>query len=269
MPRVVLFSVVAVCLSVAVAAHADTLSMQTSLTITASADKVRAEVRVTNKGSATAYRVQARLLLDQTRLKAPEIARIKPGQTQTVEYEKAWKTQPKGEFPAVLLLTYQDEAGYPFSALHCAAFQGTKGPEPDIAVQAQDFVLAGEGRLVASASRQGQGTVRVRVRCVLPNELAGNVKTATLNLSPGREETVGFRLTNRYALPGATYPVYLLFEYDEEGVHHTAVTHAVATIAFPETWFRRTRSAWIVAGALLVAALIGTAVYLLRKKPGA
>jgi len=269
MARAAFYCIAFLCLALACPAWADTLSMQTSMTISVGQGKIHVQVSITNKGTASAHKLAAHLFLLETKLKSPEISELAPGQTQNVSYDKPWPVPLAGEFPAVLLLTYQDEAGYPFSALHCNAFKGRQSPDPDLSAKAADFAISQKGSVSAWVSYPGKAPKLVSARLVLPNELDSPKKATTLKLSGGAAQQLAFEVENRSALPGATYPVYILFEYEDGPTHHTVVSQAMAMVGSPESWFRRTRRVWIVAACLLVAALLAGGAMALRKRTGA
>src|SRR5438477_16209 len=71
---------------------------------------------------------------------------------------------------------------------------------------------------------------QVRVRLVSPRELEMDPAATTLALAPWGEAAVDAKVVNRAARAGSRYPVFVTAEYDDEGVHHTAVGQAAASI---------------------------------------
>jgi cytochrome oxidase assembly protein ShyY1 len=74
-------------------------------------------------------------------------------------------------------------------------------------------------------------------------------------MDPRSEKRLDFEINNFSALPGADYPVFCYFQYDQASIHHTAVRMAVIKIIEQQNFFRRYRWLWMAIAALLIIAL--------------
>ena len=239
---------------------AETLKMETETTVESTADRIAVKVVVTNKGTARACNVQIHLTALGLSDASPVVAQLDPGQSAEGFFEREIKGVGKGRYPMTVRVDFHDGNQYPFSALSGMTFHIGEAVNPDMAVVTRDMTLRGTGALRFDVKNLGRKPERVSATLVLPKEFSSPRSQTVFEIDPRSEKSVEFAIHNFSALRGASYPVFCYFEYDSEGIHHTALARSLITVAQDESVFRRFRWAWItlagVLGLLLVIALI-------------
>jgi len=64
-------------------------------------------------------------------------------------------------------------------------------------------------------------------------------------LSSRNFEHIDFPISYRYGINDASYPVFCVLEFDEDGIHHTALIRTTVQIVRSRNWFLRTRGYWL------------------------
>ena len=70
----------------------------------------------------------------------------------------------------------------------------------------------------------------MRIRFFVPRGLEVAPPDLSLALEPWGDAIAEGKISNQAALAGSRYPVFVVAEYDDEGVPHVAVGHAVVEI---------------------------------------
>jgi len=86
-----------------------------------------------------------------------------------------------------------------------------------------------------------------------------------MTLEGWKEERFKVPVTNRTALVGSRYPVFVSAEYDDGPVHQAVVAQGIVAVVGTESFFTRyRRMLWMVAGAVVLAWLAVVLVRALR-----
>ena len=250
-------------------AAADILKIETETTVEVSPDRVTASVAFANRGTAPAYNLQAHLTALGLTDASPVVAHLDPGQSERAFFEREIKGVGKGRYPMTVRVDFHDANQYPFSALSGMTFHIGEAVNPDLAALTRDMTLGKGGMLRFDVKNLGLKPEKITATLVLPKEFSSPQPKSAFEIDQRSEKTLGFEIRNFSALPGAAYPVFCYFEYDSEGVHHTALARSLITVAQDENLFRRFRWAWITLAGILAALLIGVLIRDRRKKsPG-
>jgi len=244
------------CLSTGAPASADMLKIETETTVEVSADRVSTSVTFTNRGTAPAFNLQVHLnALDRQEVSSV-VAHLDPGQSGRVLFEREIGGVGKGQYPMTVRVDFHDANQYPFSALSGMIFHIGDAVNPNLAALTRDMILDRVGRLRFDVKNLGFKPADIIATLMLPKEFSSPEQKITFEIDPRSEKTVNFEIRNFSALPGATYPVFCYFEYDSDGIHHTALARSLITIAEDETLFRRFRWVWVTLAAILAGLLI-------------
>ena len=238
------------------AGAADTLKIETRTDVEATAERVRARVVIANGGTAPAYNLRVHLTALGVSDASPVVSRLDPGRMEGVSFKRDIRGMPTGRYPMTVRVDFHDANQYPFSALSGMTVDVGEPVNPDLAVLSRDLELQGSGILRFDLKNLGLAPARITATLVLPKELSSPAAEKGFEMGPRSEGSIGFEVRNFSALPGASYPVFSYFEYDSEGVHHTALGRSLITIAPDDTLFRRFRWAWIALAGILGALLI-------------
>jgi hypothetical protein len=247
-------------------ATADILKIETETTVEVSADRVTASVVFANRGTAPAYNLQVHLTALGLTDASPVVPHLDPGQSERAFFEREIKEVGKGRYPMTVRVDFHDANQYPFSALSGMTFHIGEAVNPDVAALTRDMTLDKSGRLRFDVKNLGLKPEKIIATLVLPKEFSAPEPKTAFEIDQRSEKTVDFEIRNFSALPRAAYPVFCYFEYDSEGIHHTALARSLITVAEDQNLFRRFRWAWITLAAVLAALLIFVLIKERRKK---
>ena len=139
----------------------------------------------------------------------------------------------EGRWPYRLAVDYTDANEYPFQALQTQSVVVGNPPPAKVAVPA-----------IKSEDIAGSGTLAVTVKNLTPD-----TRTAVVDvLVPDG------LITNRTALVGSRYPVFVSAQYDDGPVHQSVVAQGIVSVVGTESFFTRYRRfLWVLAGSVVLA----------------
>src|SRR5262249_5100887 len=91
------------------------------------------------------------------------------------------------------------------------------------------------------------------VSVYVPEGLEATDPKREVSLDGWKQEALSIPITNRTALAGSRYPVFVTAEYDDGPVHQAVVAQGIVSVIQAESFFtRNSRLLWIGAGLLIV-----------------
>jgi hypothetical protein len=172
----------------------------------------------------------------------------------------------EGRWPYRLAIDYTDANQYPFQALQTQAVVIGNPPPAKVAVpaiKAED--IAGTGTLAVTVKNLTPDTRTAAVAVLVPEGLEVSDGSRKVTLEGWKEEHIDVPVTNRTALVGSRYPVFVSAEYDDGPVHQAVVAQGIVSVVGTESFFTRYRRIlWGVAGAVVLAWLAVVLVRALR-----
>ena len=216
-------------------AAAGSISISTEVVATARDRTLAVTLNVTNSGDEAAMSVAAQAEFGGASARAEPRPSLRPGERMEATLELPRTQASPGQWPLVTRVDYADAKGYPFQALQVAVVSVMASPSLVAIVDVDAQPVAGSSALLSRATVHvlkslSDAPRQVRVRLVSPRELEMDPAATTLALAPWGEAAVDAKVVNRAARAGSRYPVFVTAEYDDEGVHHTAVGQAGASI---------------------------------------
>jgi hypothetical protein len=172
----------------------------------------------------------------------------------------------EGRWPYRVAIDYTDANQYPFQALQTQTVVIGNPPPAKMAVPtitAED--VAGTGTLALTVKNLTPDTRTAAVRVLVPEGLEVTDGSRKVTLEGWKEEHITVPVTNRTALIGSRYPVFVSAEYDDGPVHQAVVAQGIVSVVGTESFFTRYRRIlWVVAGAVVLAWLAVILVRALR-----
>jgi hypothetical protein len=131
--------------------------------------------------------------------------------------------------PVTAWIRYRDGYGESFSVpiVHLA---GTPGYGEEVALELEATPITQVGHVTARLRNPGAQAVAGRLVVLLPENLGIEPKSQPVEVPAGGEVEVPLVIQNTGATEGSTYPIQVLFEYDEESIHHTALGRAAGDV---------------------------------------
>ncbi len=244
------------------------LKIQTQTTVQTTDRRLKITVALANEGTATAYNLQVHLTVLGTVLDSILKPQLDPGGSGIFNFEKSAEGIKTGRYPLTVSVDFHDANQYPFSALSGMTFSVGPNVNPELAVLGKNVAMGKRGALSLDIKNMGANEKKILATLTLPRELSTPTPQTRFHMVPRSEKNLDFEIRNFSALPGADYPVFCYFEYDEANVHHTAVGMAVIKIIEPENLFRQYRWLWMVLAAFLIIGLLTLMIKNRGKKQG-
>jgi hypothetical protein len=221
------------------------------------------DVVATNVGDEAATAVAPTALFEHGEFHGRPVT-LAPGERH--EWQLALPPPERGTHPVIVHVRHRDPAGRGSST-------------PVVALLASPDATPTAVRATLSAHPlSGVGAVRLRIENPTPRPAAGRVVMvvpAALRPDPEAqpaeapaegERELPIMIDATGAGPGATYPVYAIFEFDAAGEHHTVVAHTTVPVRATSP-AGRWASLAVAGGALLAAlALVALAIHRTRRR---
>ena len=167
-----------------------------------------------------------------------------------------------GKFPLLVRRHYSDLNGYQFSAADVASvIIGEMQPQSKVALQTPVvdavYLCDGDGRdFQCELSVRNSGTLarKVEVSYYTAKELEVLSRPTLLPVGPNETARTSSRLRNFRGLPGSTYAVFAILQWEETGVRNFISASALMPIAKP-SHLKKFVMAGAAAGIILAALL--------------
>jgi len=236
-------------------AEGGTISITSRVTMSVTGERLKGSLMVTNLGTAPAHRMRAEITFPWGAQRALAKTTLGTGDSVTFPLEETIENLKRGTHPVAILIRFQDEKGYPFTAISCTTFSYREATEGELRCLGEPLSMTAKGTVRFRLENPGSRAVAVTATLLVPREFSAARKSMDLLIRGGSTETLSVPLTNLSALNGAAYPVYIVIEYDLDDSHYTAVSHVLVKISEGRNWFRQTRWYWAGGMAVLLGAI--------------
>lgn len=231
------------------------ISLKTGTAVNVDKNVLDIKIVAVNKGDESAFGVQAELLI------AGQSILLEKKQELTVDASYQVKTsiplpyKLPGNYPIILVMHYNDANMYPFSALTAQTFVVGKEGVSSLFGQLSSVVITHDGRVELVLRNSGEHEIKAESRLIAPREITVINEKQTLIVSPRQERRINFSIRKFSALPGSTYQVFSVTEFDEGGLHYTCLAPGMVKID-EENFLVRYRIIIIIMITILVIAFV-------------
>jgi hypothetical protein len=172
-----------------------------------------------------------------------------------------------GHWPYEIVVEYADANLYPFQALSVGTLVVGSPPLARVAIPAlASPVLSDRAQLSVHVKNLSETERRVTLKVLAPDAIEAKHASEEALLGAWAELEVPVELTNRAALGGSRYPLFVTVEYEDGPVHHTLVGQtSVEILGADAKDSPGGRSVWIAA-AIFGALVAGLVAYRLVKR---
>ena len=252
--------IVAAC-ALAAPAEAGTISITISQGVAVSADKLMVNLKVGNSGDEAALSVTPSLRFGDQVVRGKGKQSLAPNTSFEETLTLPVGSLGEGRWPYRIAVDYTDQNQYPFQALQTQAILVGNPPPAKIAVPAiKSDDIAGSGTLTLTVKNLTADPHTARVSVFVPEGLEATDPVREVKLEGWKEQVLEVPVTNRTALAGSRYPVFVAVEYDDGSVHQAAVAQGMVSVIEVQSFFSRNgRLLWIGAG-VLIALWLGVVV---------
>ena len=237
-------------------AWAGFISLQVSTTCTKMETGVRVDVTVLNAGDEAATNIKVTARCREVSGSAPIKAFLAPGQSHEVRIGLRPQLDLPGAYPVEVRVDFHDLNHRPFSAVSFSSFIHQEGVNAQVFAEPVVVELKGRSRMDLQVLNTDQAPHQVRIRLIAPNELSAETPERGLMLPARGKGKVTFDLENFSGRDGAVYPVLAFLEYEHGGRHFLSISENTVRVVRIENFFKRTRTALVVAAAVLALAAL-------------
>ncbi len=192
------------------------------MTIEVAVETNTVEVVLTNDGDDPATMVQTVCRLGDQTWTSKVIDELTPGDaiTNALPFDLS---ALRGTWPLEVDVRYSDENGHPFSAISCATVSGPNPVISDVAGELEPLQISGKGTLRGVLRNRSDIPIEVTLRPVISSDFNVGGIRSPIKVPPREQKKIRLKIANFSATPGSIYPAFLLAEYEEDGIHHTAI----------------------------------------------
>jgi len=240
--------------ALAVPAAAKTISITISQAVQVTDDKLAVTLKIGNSGDEAALSVTPELRFGEKVVRGKGQASLAPNTSFDETLTLPVGTLAEGRWPYRIAVDYTDQNQYPFQALQTQAVVVGNPPPAKVAVPAiKSEDLAGSGDLSITVKNLTADPHTARVSVYVPEGLEATDPSREVRLEGWKQADLSIPITNRTALAGSRYPVFVAAEYDDGPVHQAVVAQGIVSVVAAESFFtRHSRQLWIGAGVLIV-----------------
>ena len=214
-------------------------------------NQLRLSIEVTNSGDESAFNIQTsaevagKVLTSGIR----EELRVKEHFTDVLSADLT--LERPGRYPIFVTVSYTDANQYPFSALYIPTLVNKEATAPKILgiLRGSDFATQGSAGVVIKNLDDQEKAVHMRF--VLPKELSSSDLDQQVSLGPHSEVKIPLKMKNFSALPGSSYPIYAVLEYEFGGSHFTST--ATGNVRIVKQDFVRDNKTFLIGVGILLA----------------
>ena len=222
-------ALVCVCL-LASGAAAGTISISIAAAAELRDGKLVVAVTVANSGDEAAAAVTPELRFRGQAVRGTRSSSLEPGGAVEETLAVPAGDLGEGRWPYQVAVSYTDTNQYPFEALHVALIELGNPPPAQVAVTRLEAEgVFDSGDLEARVKNLSEDARDVRVDVLVPGAIEVKGPEAVA-LAGWAEQSVAFELTNRAALAGSRYPLFVALEYEDGSVHQTLVSRGEVEI---------------------------------------
>jgi len=244
--------IVAAC-ALAAPAEAGTISITISQGVAVSADKLMVNLKVGNSGDEAALSVTPSLRFGDQVVRGKGKESLAPNTSFEETLTLPVGSLGEGRWPYRIAVDYTDQNQYPFQALQTqAVIVGSPPPAKVVVPTIKSADIAGSGTITLTVKNLTADPRTARVSVFVPEGLEATDPVREVKLDGWKEQDLTVPITNRTALAGSHYPVFVVAEYEDGAVHQSAVAQGMVSVIEAQSFFsRNTRLLWIGAGVLI------------------
>ncbi len=197
---------------------AGTISINSTLAPVENEGRQGFEISVGNSGDEAAKNIQVHAELDGETQSGPVWDTLKNGDNRThrIYFDKL--PQTPGTYPVFITIDFADLNLYPFTALDLATLDvGEGAARSRLFGKAEPVEIGKKGRVRFTLKNLDKQAKTVSVRVFGPRELNVAGGDITLQLAEEAEASESIPVSNFSAQPGASYPLFLVFTYEQDG----------------------------------------------------
>ena len=257
--------------TLAAPAAAGTIDLNISQVARIESGKLVVDLKLGNSGDESALSVTPVLRFGDAEVRGQATPSLAPDDSYEATLSLPVGALGEGRWPYRVAVDYTDQNLYALQALQTQTLVVGNPPPAKVAVPAiQGGELSGDGTLEITVKNLTPAPRTPRVQVLVPEGLVVTEGSRELALDAWQEARLEVPLSNRTALVGSRYPVFVTVEYDDGPVHQAVVAQGSVSIrgvgSFIDRWGRRMSIASLLLVGVWLAVL---STHWLQRRPEA
>jgi len=201
-------------------ASASYITMSTTTSVKAVDNNAEIDISTVNKGDESAHNVQFVAKIGEKII----VSDIKNLLNVNERFE--WKHSLEhdfdmpGSYALTLTTNYQDANAYPFSAISMNFVNYQENVVSEVFGTVDSIELGKKSKLKLKIKNNGNTPKDVKVTLHAPKELSIMESELSVSVDAGTQKELTTSIESFSALPGSSYVVFAVMEYDEAGRHY-------------------------------------------------
>lgn len=243
-----------VAVGTAVRADAKTISITIKQRAELRGESLVVNVTVGNTGDESAKAVAVNLRFGDKHVRGKLRDDLPPNGTFEEELSVPTGALGQGRWPYAIAVDYADANLYPFQALLVTTTAVGSPPPAKLAVnEITASAIAESGPLRVHLKNLSDTARDLSYRVIVPEGLEASDGSGAVPLEGWGETTETITVVNRTALAGSRYPVFVVLEYDDGGLHQSIVSQGVVEIVPPRNFWEQNQTFLFAGAGVLVA----------------
>jgi hypothetical protein len=204
--------------------YADTLNLQSQLSIITKKDRISVLLNISNKGPATAYDIVTRIIfLNELRESRP-IHCLYPNFDEKISMEFDLQENMKGDYPLIIEIQFHDTNLYPFYSLRCSPIHiHSQKQKNSLNVHVPDIELSDQRNIGINIVNTDKMDKYISVQMIVPGAFSCEKNTQIRILAKSQTADIPFCILKKSALPGTLHNGYVLITYEDKSISHAQV----------------------------------------------
>lgn len=262
----VLYAALLAMLLCACPAMAGVIKISGSVTAELSAQGALVKVGVANHGSDSAHglRVIVEVAGQRYEKAGPDV--LKPDATCSLRFNPTNIRLAPGVHPVLVRIIFHNHEGHAFNNIAVSTISKGKPGPGRLRLLAKGQTIVGLGTVNFTLVNPQPRSLKANLRVFAPNEFKASLAQSKFKAVSGKQP-IEVEVRNLSAFAGASYPLYLIAQYDLAGVHHTTTGVAQVVVQAPGDPLAPWRIHLIIASAVLLVLIVLFEVLRRRRRP--
>jgi hypothetical protein len=204
---------------------ADTLNLQSQLSIITKKDKISILLNISNTGPATAYDIVLRInFLGESR-ESKTIHCLGPNFDEAISMEFDLQKHMKGDYPLIVEIQFHDMNLYPFYSLRCSPIHiHSQKQKRSLNVHVPDIKLSDQNNIGVQIVNLEKLKKQITVQMIVPGAFFCEKNTRIRSLPKGQSVDIEYCILKKEALPDTIHNGYVLITYEDNSIAHALIT---------------------------------------------
>jgi hypothetical protein len=235
-------------------AESNFISIETGTVIHISDDHAQIIVTTTNKGDEPAYNLKMSIEIGNIAFSGHVKNSLAPKEQYREEFNTALGFKKAGRYPVIVNTEYTDANLYPFTAPSATYLNYKEALNARVAGIIPETRLAKSGSISLTVNNMDVVERKFHFHLIAPKEILIRNPQGDITVDSGMRKTISFDIKNISALPGSSYPVFVLLSYEDSKYYYSTINTGTITIAKERSLLETYK--WPLMAALIILVVI-------------